>query len=198
VVDGAEGGTGAAPLEFTDHVGAPLQEGLRLVHNTLVGVNLRDRIKIGCAGKVVSAFDIVRAMALGADWCNSARGFMFALGCIQAQSCHTGQCPTGVTTQDPLRQQALVVPDKAERVWRFHRNTLLALQELVQAAGLHHPSEISANHLVRRVSENEVRLLSNLLITMAPGALLDNDADGEHAVFSTYWRRSNADTFAQS
>src|SRR5690606_38503985 len=100
VVDGAEGGTGAAPLEFTDHVGAPLQEGLRLVHNTLVGVNLRDRIRIGCAGKVVSAFDIARALALGADWCNSARGFMFALGCIQAQSCHTGQCPTGVTAQD--------------------------------------------------------------------------------------------------
>ena len=196
VVDGAEGGTGAAPLEFTDHVGAPLQEGLRLVHNTLVGVNLRDRIKIGCAGKVVSAFDIVRAMALGADWCNSARGFMFALGCIQAQSCHTGQCPTGVTTQDPLRQQALVVPDKAERVWRFHRNTLLALQELVQAAGLQHPSEISASHLVRRVNENEVRLLSNLLVTTGPGALLDDDADGEHPVFSTYWRRASADTFA--
>jgi glutamate synthase domain-containing protein 2 len=90
VVDGAEGGTGAAPLEFTDHVGAPLQEGLLLVHNTLVGLNLRDRIRIGCAGKVVSAFDIARMMALGADWCNAARGFMFALGCIQAQTCHTG------------------------------------------------------------------------------------------------------------
>ena len=101
VVDGAEGGTGAAPLEFTDHVGAPLQEGLLLVHNTLVGLNLRGRVKLGCAGKVVSAFDIARMMALGADWCNSARGFMFALGCIQAQNCHTGHCPTGVTTQDP-------------------------------------------------------------------------------------------------
>ena len=111
VVDGSEGGTGAAPLEFTDHVGVPLQEGLRLVHNTLVGANLREHIRVGCAGKVVSAFDIARAMALGADWCNSARGFMFALGCIQAQHCHTGACPTGVTTQDPLRQQALVVPD---------------------------------------------------------------------------------------
>src|SRR5438132_3681013 len=110
VVDGAEGGTGAAPLEFTDHVGAPLQEGLLLVHNTLVGLNLRERIKLGCAGKVVSAFDIARMMALGADWCNAARGFMFALGCIQAQHCHTGQCPTGVTTQDPQRQKALVVP----------------------------------------------------------------------------------------
>ncbi|MDP1781831.1 MAG: FMN-binding glutamate synthase family protein [Hydrogenophaga sp.] len=194
VVDGAEGGTGAAPLEFTDHVGAPLQEGLRLVHNTLVGVNLRDRIKIGCAGKVISAFDIVRAMAIGADWCNSARGFMFALGCIQAQSCHTGQCPTGVTTQDPVRQQALVVPDKAERVFQFHQRTLMALQELIQAAGLQHPAEITAHHLVRRVNQNEVRLLANLLPETLPGALL-HDLTGQHAVFTTYWPQAHADRF---
>ncbi|MEO6291465.1 MAG: FMN-binding glutamate synthase family protein [Burkholderiaceae bacterium] len=135
VVDGAEGGTGAAPLEFSDHVGSPLQEGLLLVHNTLKGVNLREKIKIGCAGKVVSAFDISRMMALGADWCNSARGFMFSLGCIQAQSCHTGNCPTGVTTQDAHRQQALVVPDKAERVYQYHQRTLEALKEMVQASG---------------------------------------------------------------
>ena len=196
VVDGAEGGTGAAPLEFTDHVGAPLQEGLRLVHNTLVGVNLRDRIKIGASGKIVSAFDIARAMAIGADWCNSARGFMFALGCIQAQSCHTGHCPTGVTTQDPVRQQALVVPDKATRVFNFHQNTLKALQELVQAAGLQHPGEISAHHIVRRVSENEVRLLANLLPNMAAGVLLGDKLDGQHAVFTTYWHRASAERFA--
>ena len=196
VVDGAEGGTGAAPLEFTDHVGAPLQEGLRLVHNTLVGVNLRDRIKIGASGKIVSAFDIARAMAIGADWCNSARGFMFALGCIQAQSCHTGQCPTGVSTQDPMRQQALVVPDKATRVFNFHQNTLKALQELVQAAGLQHPGEISAQHIVRRVNENEVRLLSNLLPTVAPGALL-GDTHSLHPVFTTYWPSASAEQFAQ-
>ena len=196
VVDGAEGGTGAAPLEFTDHVGAPLQEGLRLVHNTLVGVNLRDRIKIGASGKIVSAFDIARAMAIGADWCNSARGFMFALGCIQAQSCHTGQCPTGVSTQDPMRQQALVVPDKATRVFNFHQNTLKALQELVQAAGLQHPGEISAQHIVRRVNENEVRLLSNLLPTVAPGALL-GDIHSLHPVFTTYWPSASAEQFAQ-
>ncbi|MDM7942402.1 MAG: FMN-binding glutamate synthase family protein [Hydrogenophaga sp.] len=194
VVDGAEGGTGAAPLEFADHVGAPLQEGLRLVHNTLVGVNLRDRIKLGCAGKIVSAFDIVRAMAIGADWCNSARGFMFALGCIQAQTCHTGQCPTGVTTQDPVRQQALVVPDKAERVFQFHQRTLMALHELIQAAGLQHPGEITAHHLVRRVSQNEVRLLANLLPETLPGALL-HDLTGQHAVFTTYWPQAHADRF---
>ena len=170
VVDGAEGGTGAAPLEFTDHVGAPLQEGLLLVHNTLVGLNLRQRVRIGAAGKVVSAFDIARCMALGADWCNSARGFMFALGCIQAQACHTGACPSGVTTQDPLRQQALVVPTKTERVWRFHQNTLMALKELVQAAGLTHQGQITASHIVRRVSQGDVRLLANQLPFLKPGA----------------------------
>jgi glutamate synthase domain-containing protein 2 len=194
VVDGAEGGTGAAPLEFTDHVGAPLQEGLRLVHNTLVGVNLRDRIRIGASGKVISAFDVVRAMAIGADWCNSARGFMFALGCIQAQTCHTGQCPTGVTTQDPIRQQALVVPDKAERVYNFHQQTLHALHALVQAAGLQHPSDITADHIVRRVNENDVRLLSTLLPTVRPGALL-GDLDAQHKVFQIYWPQARPDRF---
>lgn len=196
VVDGAEGGTGAAPLEFTDHVGAPLQEGLLLVHNTLTGVNLRDRIKIGCAGKIVSAFDIARAMALGADWCNSARGFMFALGCIQAQTCHTGHCPTGVTTQDPLRQRALAVPDKSERVLAFHQQTLKALKELVQAAGLTHPNEITAHHIVRRIDDNEVRLLANLVPQVLPGALLDADISTQHNVFKYYWPAARAERFA--
>ena len=194
VVDGAEGGTGAAPVEFSDHVGAPLQEGLLLVHNTLVGVNLRDRVRIGCAGKVISAFDIARMMALGADWCNAGRGFMMALGCIQAQSCHTGHCPTGVTTQDPLRQQALVVPTKADRVRNFHRSTLHALQELVQAAGLDHPQQITAHHIVRRISDTEVRLLSNLVMQVQPGALL-GALDAQHNVFRTYWPLASAESF---
>lgn len=198
VVDGGEGGTGAAPLEFTDHVGTPLQEALRLVHNTLVGLNLRDRIKIGCAGKIVSAFDIVRSLALGADWCNSARGFMFALGCIQAQSCHTGACPTGVTSQDPLRQRALVVPTKMERVWRFHQNTLEAVRELVQAAGLPHPNQLTADHIVRRVTEHEVHLLSTLLPTLQPGALIEaerGERDWPHHVFGMYWPMARSDSF---
>ena len=194
VVDGAEGGTGAAPVEFSDHVGAPVQEGLQLVHNTLIGVNLRSRISVGAAGKITSAFDLVRLMALGADWCNAGRGFMMALGCIQAQTCHTGKCPTGVTTQDPQRQQALVVPDKAERVRNFHRSTLHALQELVQAAGLQHPNELSAHHIVRRVSDNEVRLLSNLIMRINPGALL-GDMDKQHKVFKDYWPLANANSF---
>jgi glutamate synthase domain-containing protein 2 len=193
VVDGSEGGTGAAPLEFTDHVGSPLQEGLRLVHNTLVGVNLRGMIRIGASGKIISAFDMARAMALGADWCNSARGFMFALGCIQGQACHTGHCPTGVTTQDPVRQRALVVSDKTVRVTNFHQNTLKALKELVQAAGLHHPNQVTAQHIVRRVSDNEVRLLEELLPTVAPGSLLAG-SDNLHPVFH-YWERARADSF---
>ncbi|MEY2892147.1 MAG: hypothetical protein RJA98_2055 [Pseudomonadota bacterium] len=198
VVDGGEGGTGAAPLEFTDHVGAPLQEGLLLVHNTLVGLNLRERIKLGCAGKVISAFDVARMLALGADWCNAARGFMFALGCIQAQHCASGQCPTGVATQDPLRQRALVVPDKATRVYNFHRNTLEALKELVQAAGLSHPNQISASHIVRRQPDQSVKLLRNLLPFVKPGELLaaeQGEAEWPSNTFRLYWPLAQADSF---
>jgi glutamate synthase domain-containing protein 2 len=193
VVDGAEGGTGAAPLEFSDHVGAPVQEGLLLVHNTLVGLNLRDKVRIGCAGKVVSAFDIARMIALGADWCNAARGFMFSLGCIQAQSCHTGHCPTGVATQDKSRQRALVVPDKGERVYQFHQQTLFALQELVEAAGLNHSSELSASHIVRRHSQGSTKLLANLLTFVEPGTLVDSDV--ELPVFRAYWQMAQAHSF---
>jgi glutamate synthase domain-containing protein 2 len=197
-VDGAEGGTGAAPAEFVDHVGMPLQEGLLLVHNTLVGLNLRDRIKIGASGKVISAFDIARTLAIGADWCNSARGFMFALGCVQAQHCHLDTCPSGVATQDPLRMRALVVPDKAERVASFHRNTLKALSELIAAAGLTHPNQLEAHHIVQRVSHNDVRLLSHLLPFLKPGALLDG-ASAEHfphKVYEVWWPKARAESFS--
>lgn len=197
VVDGAEGGTGAAPVEFTDHVGSPLQEGLLLVHTTLRGAGLRDKIRLGCAGKVVSAFDIARMMALGADWCNSARGFMFALGCIQAQHCHTGFCPTGVTTQDPVRQQSLVVPDKAQRVYHFHQQTLHALKELVQAAGVTHPEEITAHHIVRRGTDHKVKSLAQLILTQLPnGALLGSDLSQLPIIFQQSWPRAQAASFA--
>lgn len=196
VVDGAEGGTGAAPVEFTDHVGSPLQEGLLLVHNTLRGVGLREQIKIGCAGKVVSAFDIARLMALGADWCNSARGFMFALGCIQAQHCHTGACPTGVTTQDPLRQQSLVVPDKADRVYHFHQETLHALKELIQAAGLNHPHEITPHHIVRRSTDHKVKSLAQLILTQLPDrALLESDLQALPIIYRESWPLAIAESF---
>jgi len=195
VVDGAEGGTGAAPVEFTDHVGTPVQEGLLLVHNTLLGVNLRERIRVGAAGKVTSAFDIARLIALGADWCNAARGFMMALGCVQAQTCHTGHCPTGVTTQDPLRARALVPADKAERVRNFHHSTLHGLQELVQAAGLNHPGQISAEHIMRRISDTEVRPLSQLIAQLEPGALLGAPAKLS-GVWREHWDRASARSFA--
>jgi glutamate synthase domain-containing protein 2 len=172
VVDGAEGGTGAAPLEFMDHIGMPLRDGLGFVHQALVGVGLRDRIRIGASGKIATAFDMARVLALGADWCNAARGFMFALGCIQSLSCHTDRCPTGVATQDPLRQRALLVPDKAERVRNFHAATLEALAELVAAAGLDHPSELRPHHIWRRISPTEVRSLADLVPAPEPGALL--------------------------
>lgn len=193
VVDGAEGGTGAAPAEFIDHVGVPLQEALMLVHNTLVGLGLRERVRIGAAGRIVSAFDIARTLALGADWCNAARGFMFALGCIQAQSCHTDRCPTGVATQDPRRWKALDVPDKATRVFNFHQNTLKALRDLICAAGLEHPCQIGPEHILRRVSPTEVRSLGALYRFLAPGDLLGRIP--EHAVFQAYWASARSDSF---
>jgi glutamate synthase domain-containing protein 2 len=194
VVDGGEGGTGAAPLEFTDHVGAPLREALMLVHNTLVGIGLRQHVRVGASGKIVTAFDIARTLAMGADFCNSARGFMFALGCIQAQTCHTGKCPTGVTTQDAVRQRALVVPDKATRVAAFHRNTMIALKELIAAAGLVHPNELGPEHIVRRVSSTDVRSLATLHVWAKTGELLSGTP--EHPVFKVFWHVARADSFA--
>ena len=194
VIDGAEGGTGAAPLEFSDHMGMPMLEGLRLVHNTLVGVGLRDRIRLGASGKIISGFDVARTLALGADWCNSARGFMFALGCIQAQTCHTGNCPTGVTTQDPQRQMALVVPSKAERVKNFHHLTLESLQELLQSAGIHSPAELRLQHIERRISEFETHPLSELMPSLAAGALLTTPLQAPD-VFQRYWPHARANSF---
>jgi glutamate synthase domain-containing protein 2 len=133
----------------------PMLEGLTVVHNTLRGADIRDEVKIGAAGKIVSAFDIARTLALGADWCNAARGFMFAIGCIQAQACHTNQCPVGIATQDPLRQRAIDVGDKSERVARFHRNTMKALGEIAGAAGLSHPSDFMPYHFMFRQTDNE-------------------------------------------
>ena len=193
VVDGAEGGTGASPLEFSDHLGMPMREGLLFVHNTLVGTGLRDGIRIGAAGKVVSAFDIAATLALGADWVNAARGFMFALGCIQSLSCNTNRCPVGVATQDPLLQRALVVNEKAERVFNFHRNTLHALAEMLAAAGLDQPSQIGPHHLVRRVSQTEIRLFSQLHTFLAEGELLGGNCHS--SFYKNVWDIARADSF---
>ena len=193
VVDGKEGGTGAAPLEFMDHLGMPMRDGLNFVHNALVGVGLRDKIRIGAAGKIVSAFDIARAMALGADWCNSARGFMFALGCIQSQSCHNDLCPTGVATQDLSRGRGLVVEDKTRRVANFHRATLGVLAELTAAAGLDHPGDFTTAHFARRVSPREIAGFDELYPALAPGELISGTHD---ARYREAWRRAQADSFA--
>ncbi len=192
VIDGSEGGTGAAPLEFVDHIGMPLRDALNFAHNTLVGLNLRDRIRLGASGKVASAFDMARLMALGADWCNAARGFMFAVGCIQAQSCHTGRCPTGVATQDPIRQRSLVVQEKAPRVYHFHHSTLETLAEVVAAIGLDHPSDFRPHHISKRISQNEVKTYAQLYPMLAPGALLDQCDD---PYFAQPWSMAQAHTF---
>ena len=170
VVDGGEGGTGAAPLEFSDSLGAPLIEGLMVVQNTLVGAGIRDRFKIGASGKMVTASAMARSMALGADWCNSARAFMFAVGCIQSQRCHTNQCPVGVTTQDPKLQRALNVPDKAERVHNYHRNTVHALAEMIAAMGLDHTSELRPEQVVRRVTQFQAMALNEIYDIAGPAS----------------------------
>lgn len=195
VVDGAEGGTGAAPPEFINHVGVPMHEGLQLVHNTLVGLGVREKIRLGAAGRIVSAFDIARTMALGADWCNAARGFMFSLGCIQAQSCHNDHCPSGVATQNPDRWKKLDVEDKAGRVHAFHDNTLKALHDLLCAAGLEHPQQLGPEHILRRVSPTEIRSYSALFARLCPGELLE-DAPLRHTVFAEYWPSARSDSFA--
>ncbi|PVY79196.1 glutamate synthase domain-containing protein 2 [Tamilnaduibacter salinus] len=193
VVDGGEGGTGAAPLEFINRLGTPMTDGLLLVHNTLVGANLRDDIAIGAAGKITSAFNIARTIALGADFCNAARGFMFSLGCIQALSCHTGHCPSGVATQDPRRGGKLDVADKSQRVYNFHHNTLAALGNLIGAAGLKHTSELGPEHIIRRVSHDEIASYMDLYDFLAPGELLDGPCD--HPIFEKYWEPAQAESF---
>ena len=192
VIDGNEGGTGAAPLEFMDHLGMPMREGVNFAHNALVGINARDRIKIGAAGKVATAFDMARAMAIGADWCNSARGFMFALGCIQSLSCHTDRCPTGVTTQDPTRARALYVPLKIDRVYNYHHATLIALGELLAAAGLEHPQELRPIHFSKRTSSTEVCSFSKLYPALRPGELIDGTDDER---FRDAWAMASAESF---
>ena len=196
VVDGKEGGTGAAPLEFTNHVGMPLVEGLVFVHNTLRGAGIRDQVKIGAAGKLVTAFDIARALAMGADWANSARGFMFSVGCIQAQACHTNRCPVGVATQDPLRQRALVVEDKYRRVANFHNNTLKALGEMTGAAGLAHPREFLPHHFMQRSHDGKMEAGDTAFPYLPTGFLLKPGKDFED--YRNRWQRAGAESFSSA
>ncbi len=198
VVDGKEGGTGAAPLEFANHIGMPLVEGLTFAHNTLRGVDLRDRIRIGASGKLITAFDIARTMALGADWVNSARGYMFSLGCIQAQACHTNRCPVGIATQDPTRQRAVDIADKSQRVARFHTNTMKALAEMTGAAGLEHPQEFGPRHFLTRQNNGAMITGDEAHPCPPPGFLLKrrDDCTPDEMEYYSRWERAFADSFA--
>lgn len=192
-VDGGEGGTGAAPPEFGDHIGTPLEEGLVFVRNAIVGANLHSRVKIIASGKVVSAIDLARCLALGADLTNAARSFMMSVGCIQAQLCHTNHCPAGVATMDPLRNRALDPVKKGARAARFQQETLKSLMEIVAATGLDAPSQLGPGMIRRRVATDRVMTLSEIYPFELPGTLL---AGGANGALQQAFDRSSADSFA--
>lgn len=192
VIDGSEGGTGAAPVELSDHVGTPLREALIFVVNALVGANLRDHIRIGVAGKIFDGHSMAATLALGADWCNAARAFMFALGCVQTRKCHTDACPTGVATQNPWREAGLVVDQKGPRVTAFHRETVDALADYVAAAGLAHPSELRPEHLRIRQGTHSVRSADKIYCYIEPGALMSGHAPEDYA---RWWDMADPDSF---
>lgn len=192
VVDGGEGGTGAAPLEFSNSVGMPLNEGLAFVHNCLVGFALREKVKIIASGKVITGFDMATKLALGADLCYSARAMMMALGCIQARRCNANDCPAGVATQKASLMQGLDVDDKAPRVEAYHRETIQSLLELVGAAGLQDPSEITPHHIMRRVQGTEVKSYFDLYPFIERGALI---SDPVPEAYEEAWRRASRNQF---
>lgn len=191
-VDGAEGGTGAAPVEFADHIGLPVREGIVMVHNALCGIGVRDRVRVQASGKLVTGFEMSVAFALGADMVASARGFMFALGCIQAQRCHTNTCPVGVATQHPWLRRALVVEDKSVRVRNFHHKTVQAMAEVVAAAGFEHPDDLGPEHVYERISPWEIRTLRELYHWSEPGQLL---AGKGPEFMADAWRNARAEGF---
>ncbi|WP_020502222.1 FMN-binding glutamate synthase family protein [Sciscionella marina] len=191
IVDGAEGGTGAAPLEFTDHIGLPLTEGLLTVHNALVGSGLRDRIRIGASGKVATGADMVKRMAAGADYTNAARAMMFAVGCIQAQRCHTNTCPTGVATQDPRRTRALHVGDKAERVHNYQRSTVESCLRIMASLGAHRPEELGPHLLSRRTDPFTVRTYAEFYEWLEPGQLVEQAPQS----WEQDWAKADPDQF---
>lgn len=195
VVDGAEGGTGAAPVELSNRVGMPLREGLILVRNALVGAGIRDKIKLAASGKVVSGAGLATNFALGADWCNAARGFMFSLGCVQSMQCHTGRCPTGVATQDHSRQRGLVVEDKAQRVYQFQKATASALRDIVVAMGLENPWQIHPHHLHERLNSAKSSSIDHIYPFLEEGVLLENP---QHTPYAHYWAAARTDSFRAS
>jgi glutamate synthase domain-containing protein 2 len=193
VIDGAEGGTGAAPTELSDRVGMPLREGLIIARNGLVGTGLKGKVKLAASGKVASGAAIAMNAALGADWCNAARAFMFSLGCVQSMRCHTDTCPTGVATQSPARQRGLVVEEKAQRVANFHKATLHALHEMVVSAGLESPDDFRPSHLRQRINVAEMRQMDHIYQFIDEGALL-GEVDPASAV-GRWWLKASPDSF---
>jgi glutamate synthase domain-containing protein 2 len=191
-VDGAEGGTGAGPVEFSNHIGFPALEGLAIVRNTLVGAGLREHVKIAAAGKIISAFDMIRFLARGADFCNAARGFMFALGCLQSYACHTNRCPVGVATTDPRRTRALDVADKGVRVYNYHRNTMKSLAEVLAAAGLTSAHGLRTHHFYARDGEGVARNVHESSTWLEPGELLDGASEPYYAA---NWKAAQAESF---
>ncbi|WP_102222994.1 FMN-binding glutamate synthase family protein [Acidimangrovimonas sediminis] len=193
VVDGGEGGTGAAPLELSDSIGMPLIDGLVLMRNALVGGGVRDKVRLAASGKVYSGFGLAHSMAIGADWCNAARAFMFSVGCIQAQRCHLGTCPTGVTTQDPSRQRGLIPSVQGERAARFHGKTLDALADIVAAAGVTHPTDLQPHHIVHRVGVTQAKPIDTIYPFLPEGILLEAPED---TIYADWWRAADPDSFA--
>jgi glutamate synthase domain-containing protein 2 len=192
IVDGGEGGTGAAPLEYEDHIGTPLTEGLLNVHNALVGAGVRDQVKLGASGKVASGIDIVKRLVQGADYTNSARAMMMAVGCIQAQTCHTNTCPVGVATQDPKRARALYVPDKLERVYHYQQQCVQQAMQVMGSMGVHGPDGLRPHMLRRRVDHDEVRSYAELFHHLEPGQLLTEPPAGRWA---RDWALADPDRF---
>ncbi len=192
VVDGGEGGTGAAPLEFSNAVGTPLLDALFFVHQALIGTGLRDRVRIAASGKLYSAATAAMALALGADWCNAARPFLMAIGCLQTQRCHTNRCPVGIATQDPLLQRAIDIEGKARRAERFHEHTVDTLSELTAAAGLTHPSEFTPYHFCARGPTRAAVSLADTLTFLAPGELLEGTS---HTTWRRWWAQASAERF---
>lgn len=192
VVDGGEGGTGAAPLELSDWVGMPLDEGLVVMRNALVGAGLKDKIRLAASGKVYSGMGLARNLAQGADWCNAARAFMFSVGCIQAQRCHLGTCPTGVTTQNPRRQRGLIPEVQGQRAARFHAETLKSLARICTAVGVKHPHDLEPHHLIHRVGPEKALPIDEIKTFLPERVLLDAP---EETIYAQWWRAARADSF---
>jgi glutamate synthase domain-containing protein 2 len=193
-VDGGEGGTGAAPLEFSNYVGMPLKEGLVFVYDTLVGFNIKKEITLIAAGKVASGFHIIRNIALGADACYSARAMMMAIGCIQALECNKNTCPTGVATQDPALMKGLDIADKKVRVFNYHKETLASFNELLAAAGMKNPDELNRSHIHRRLSMNESMRYSDIYPYIPESSLLDKASVPD--VWRAEWSKATSSSFA--